>query len=342
MKKVILYCFLFIIFTSTLFSQPISNIQQKIENGRIVITYDLSGNDTYNIVPSATNKDGTEIKPEVIAGDLNDVKPGKNHEICWEPVLEGRSLKGWTVNFKVNVVPRGMVFVKGGSFQMGSTSGDSDEKPVHTVRVGDFYIGKYEVTQKQWKEVMGNNPSYFKGDNLPVEQVSWYDAVEFCNKKSRQEGLMTCYSGSGKNTKCDFSANGYRLPTEAEWEYAAVARTSGSYKYSGSGSNNINEVAWYSKNSGSKTHPVGKKQPNELGIYDMSGNVWEWCWDWYDENYYSNSPKNNPKGPKSGTYRILRGGSWSSYGSYCRCAGRGYGILGFCDYDYGSRFCRTK
>jgi formylglycine-generating enzyme required for sulfatase activity len=209
-----------------------------------------------------------------------------------------------------------MVFVKGGTFQMGSNSGDSDENPVHTVTVSDFYIGKYEVTQKEWKEVMGNNR---KGDNLPVEQVSWYDAVEFCNKKSRKEGLTPCYSGSGKNITCNFNANGYRLPTEAEWEYAARGgNKSRNYKYSGS--NTIGDVAWYQSNSGSKTHPVGKKQANELGLYDMSGNVWEWCWDWYGN--YSSSSQTNPRGASYGSNRVFRGGSWYYNAFSCRVADR--------------------
>ena len=215
MKKIILFTFILFIFATNLLGQHITNVKQKIENGRIVITYDLSGNYTYNIVPLATNKDGTKIKPEVIAGDLKNVKPGKNYEMWWEPVLEGRDLQGW--NISLIAKKSLMVFVKGGSFQMGSNSGESDEKPVHEVYVYDFFIGKYEVTQKQWKEIMSNNPSYFKGDNLPVERVSWYDAVEFCNKLSKKEGLTPCYGGSGKNIKCYFSANGYRLPTEAEW-----------------------------------------------------------------------------------------------------------------------------
>ncbi len=217
----------------------------------------------------------------------------------------------------------GMIFVKGGSFQMGSNDSNSDEKPIHSVTVSDFYIGKYEVTQKEWKAVMGSNPSNWKGDNLPVERVSWYDAVEFCNKKSEMEGLQKCYSGSGKNITCDFTKNGYRLPTEAEWEYAARGgNKSKGYKYSGS--NNIGDVAWYTSNSGSKTHPVGTKRSNELGIYDMSGNVWEWCWDWYDENYYSISPGSNPRGPNSGKFAVLRGGSWCFYAYYCRVAVRGW------------------
>jgi len=210
-----------------------------------------------------------------------------------------------------------MVFVQGGTFQMGSNE-EADEKPIHTVTVNDFYIGKYEVTQKEWKEVMGKNPSNWKGDELPVERVSWYDAVEFCNKKSEKEGLQKCYSGSGKNITCNFNANGYRLPTEAEWEYAARGGNK-SRDYTYSGSNSIGDVAWCSSNSGSKTHPVGKKQSNELGIYDMSGNVWEWCNDWYDSNYYSSSPRNNPPGAS-----VFRGGGWRGSAGDGRVADRRY------------------
>ncbi|MDP8211053.1 MAG: SUMF1/EgtB/PvdO family nonheme iron enzyme, partial [Candidatus Stygibacter australis] len=232
-------------------------------------------------------------------------------------------------------VPEWMVFVEGGTFQMGSSSGDDDEKPVHSVTVSDFYIGKYEVTQGEYEAVMGKNPSNFKdsGKDAPVEQVSWYDAVEYCNKLSDQEGLDRCYSGSGENIKCDFDANGYRLPTEAEWEYAALGgNKSKGYKYSGS--NGLKQVAWYKDNSGSKTHSAGGKQANELGVYDMSGNVWEWCWDWKGD--YSSGLQNNPRGSSSGSSRVFRGGCWSSYASYCRTAyryiispGYSFSYLGF-------------
>ena len=173
-----------------------------------------------------------------------------------------------------------MVLVKGGTFQMGSNERD-DEKPIHAVTVGDFYIGKYEVTQKEWEAVMGSNPSRFKGANRPVELVSWNSIQEFLQKLN---------SKAGKH---------YRLPTEAEWEYAAKGGNQGQ-NYECSGSNSIDEVAWYNGNSSRQTHEVGQKQPNELGIYDMSGNVWEWCSDWYDANYYSSSPSKNPQGPSSG------------------------------------------
>jgi formylglycine-generating enzyme required for sulfatase activity len=189
---------------------------------------------------------------------------------------------------------------------MGATSEQgsdaySDEKPAHRVTVSDFYIGKYEVTQAQWKAIMGSNPSKWTGDNLPVENVSWNDIQEFIQKLNQKTGKK------------------YRLPTEAEWEYAARGgNKSRGYKYSGS--NDIGTVAWYSSNSGDKTHPVGQKQPNELGIYDMSGNVWEWCQDWYGD--YSSASQTNPTGPSSGSYRVLRGGSWNDYTGGCRVSSR--------------------
>jgi formylglycine-generating enzyme required for sulfatase activity len=232
-----------------------------------------------------------------------------------------------------------MIFVQGRTRLMGSNNGNYDEKPVHAVTVYDFYIGKYEVTQKEWKAVMGSNPSNWKGDDLSVERISWYDAIEFCNNKSIQEGLTPCYSGKGKNTKCNFNANGYRLPTEAEWEYAARGgNKSKGYKYSGS--NNIGDVAWYSGNSGEKTHKVGTKQANELGIHDMSGNIWEWCNDWYDKDYYNNSLKNNPQGPSNGDVRVLRGGSWRYSDYLCRSASRHGNSPDSYNDNYGFRFLK--
>ena len=201
-----------------------------------------------------------------------------------------------------------MVYVSGGTFTMGATSEQGsnalgDEKPAHSVTLSGYYIGKYEVTQELWKAVMGSNPSYFKGDNLPVEQVSWNDVQEFLRKLNAMTGKR------------------YRLPTEAEWEFAARGgNSSRGYKYSGS--NSLGSVAWYYDNSGSRTHAVGTKSPNELGIYDMSGNVREWCQDWYSDSYYGSSPRTNPTGPNSGSYRVRRGGSWGISASFCRVSAR--------------------
>ena len=201
-----------------------------------------------------------------------------------------------------------MVKVEGGTFMMGATSEmknpNSNEKPVHQVTLtNDYYMGKYEVTQALWQAVMGSNPSEYKGENLPVETVSWNDCQKFISKLNSLTGRM------------------FRLPTEAEWEYAARGgKESRGYQYSGS--SNISDVAWYDENSGSKTHPVGTKQANELGIYDMTGNVWEWCSDWYSS--YSSSSQTNPTGSDSGSARVSRGGGWFNDASYCRLSVRFY------------------
>jgi formylglycine-generating enzyme required for sulfatase activity len=225
-------------------------------------------------------------------------------------------------------IPANMVLVDGGTFKRDD----------YSVTVSSFIIGKYEVTQREWQEVMGNNPSYFKGDNRPVEQVSWYDAVEYCNKLSKKEGLTPAYTINGDYTTCNWSANGYRLPTEAEWEYAARGGNK-SKGYTYSGSNTIGNVAWYDVNSDDRTHDVGTKAPNELGIYDMTGNVWEWCWDWYAS--YSSSSQTNPKGANSGSYRVDRGGSWYYFDFGCRVATRLYNSPGYSYSILGLRVLRT-
>jgi formylglycine-generating enzyme required for sulfatase activity len=206
---------------------------------------------------------------------------------------------------------------------MGSASGGEDyERPVHTVTVTSFYMGKYEVTQQEWVEIIGSNPSNFKGDTLPVEKVSWHDVIEYCNKRSLREGLTPAYRGSGDSVTCDLSASGYRLPTEAEWEYAAKGGANGAYlTYEYAGSNSVDGIGWYTDNSGNRTHPAGQKQPNDLGIYDMSGNVWEWCWDWYGN--YPGGSQTDPVGPASGSSRVLRGGSWENSAPFLRSAYHG-------------------
>ena len=211
--------------------------------------------------------------------------------------------------FYANGVPFEMVEVRGGTFRMGATSEQGCdaydwEKPVHSVTLSGYYIGKTEVTQVLWEAVMGSNPSRFKGDYLPVEYVSWDDCQEFIEKLNYLTG------------------QNFRLPTEAEWEFACRGgNNSRGYKYSGS--NYIDNVAWYDGNSGGKTHPVATKSPNELGIYDMSGNVWEWCADWYGD--YSSGAQTNPKGPYDGSVRVIRGGCWDYGVGRCRSSNRGGG-----------------
>ncbi len=248
-----------------------------------------------------------------------------------------------------------MVRIQGGTFTMGSPASeagrDSDETQ-RRVTVSDFYMGKYEVTQGEWEAVMGSNPSGFKGTNLPVEQVSWYEAVEYCNKRSEKEGLTPAYriekGLSDPNNKSkydevrwlvtwDRNANGYRLPTEAEWEYACRAGTmtafstgnnlttneanyDGNYPYNGNAKGTYRE----------KTTAVGSFAANPWGLYDMHGNVLEWCWDWYD--YYSSGAQTDPVGAASGTYRVLRGGGWGNVGHLVSSAYRGNDDPG---YRYG-------
>lgn len=215
-----------------------------------------------------------------------------------------------------------MVYVAGGDFMMGGTSeqgseAENDEKPLRRVTLSDYYIGAFEVTQGQWEKVMGTNPSYFrKGSDYPVENVSWEEARAFCQELSRK---------TGKN---------YVLPTEAQWEYAARGgnKNEGT-KYSGSVS--VDAVAWYDGNSGSSTHPVGTKRPNVLGLYDMSGNVWEWCSDWYGA--YPSTPQTNPVGPSSGSFRVYRGGSWGSNAGRCRVSFRGSNSPGYRYFYLGFR-----
>ena len=214
------------------------------------------------------------------------------------------------LDFNVNGVQFRMKYVEGGTFMMGASGDDSeafyfyDEKPAHKVTLDSYYIAETLVTQELWQAVMGNNPSKFKGDiHRPVETVSWNDCHEFVKKLNRLTGKK------------------FSLPTEAQWEYAARGgMKSKGYKFSGS--NNLGVVAWYDGNSGSETHPVAQKQSNELGLYDMTGNVWEWCQDWFDSNYYANSPQNNPQGPSSGDYRVLRGGSWGNVPGDCHVSFR--------------------
>lgn len=230
-----------------------------------------------------------------------------------------------------------MVEVPGSKFEIGDTAGvgRNDERPIHKVELNSFLVCRTPVTQKLWNLVMDDNPSNFQGFELPVEHISWYDAIEFCNKLSIMADLMPYYiidkdqadpSNLNKNdgkkwlVECNPKADGYRLLTEAEWEFSARGGSNSNY-YNYAGSEHVGNVAWIKDNSSFKTHPVGQKKPNEIGLYDMSGNIWEWCWDWYDD--YSETELENPQGAEQGIYKVIRGGSWADNKNYQRVASRG-------------------
>lgn len=249
------------------------------------------------------------------------------------------------------------ILIEGGEYEIGATdkNAKAEEKPLHTVNLNSYMICKYEVSQELWEEIMGVNPSKFPGESMPVDNISWYQAVEFCNKLSEVKGLKPVYTiddtkkdpnnnNASDNLKkivtADWSANGYRLPTEAEWEVAAKGAGL-SKKYLYSGSSNIDEVGWYMKNSNKKTAKIGTKKPNELGIYDMTGNVTEWCWDWFDTKYFSISEKDNPKGPVIGENKVCKGGSWNRPDSFNTNTSRAGMNLWFSSWINGMRLCRS-
>ncbi|NLA41592.1 MAG: formylglycine-generating enzyme family protein [Smithella sp.] len=347
-RKSILLVLLFFLAVCAAHAAELKNEKARQEGNRLVITYDLEGKENEAQVNLILTVDGKTCKASDlhVEGDVGKVRTGRGKRISWNILQDFprglRSGVDWELTtageaFTDSVTGMEMVFVKGGCYRMGDTFGDgyADEKPVHEVCVNDFYMGKHEVTVGQFRKFVQDtnyrteaekgdgcyiwtgtkwvkqrdknwrNPGFSQRDNHPVVCVSWNDAKKFSEWQTRK---------SGKD---------YRLPTEAEWEYAA--RSGGkSEKYAGG--NDVDAVAWYSKNSGSETHPVGQKRPNGLGLYDMSGNVREWCSDWYGEKYYSQSPRDNPDGPSSGSYRVLRGGSWVYIPRNVRAADRGWYI----------------
>ena len=252
---------------------------------QVALTYSIDGGQSYAFIKDAE-------------GDLgNKVLPGKNNEINWL-LIDKDFIVGKILNFRIVTVPEGMAYVDGGQFKRVNINAKKNEKSEHTVTLDSYLIDKTEVTQRQYRHVMGKFASDYTGCmECPVENVSWYDAMDYAKKV------------------------GKRLPTEAEWEFAAR----GGIYYNGknlySGSNKLDEVAWFLANTDSK-QPVGKKRPNELGIYDMSGNVWEWCSDWYHDDYFQIANKMNPPGPDYGTERVVRGGSWFSNDVFCNVSRR--------------------
>lgn len=326
--KTILFVLLLIVSLFS-FSQKVENVRFEQQGKTIVVYYDLIGNPgVYSVNLFYTHDDGTTwIGPLIsVSGDIGEnQKPGIGKKISWDVIAEQMQVTG-EIYFEVRIKTKyyftesakhldndktpvlqniiidfdyEMVIVKGGTFQMGSpNNGSADERPVHSITLSDFYIGATEVTQKFWNEIMGNDPSANRNcDSCPVEQVSWEDVQEFIKKLNRKTGKI------------------YRLPTEAEWEYAARGGSNDNGNQF-SGSNIIGNVGWYDGNSESRTHAVRQKQPNELGIYDMTGNVWEWCSDWY--GIYLSGAQTNPIGSFDGVRRVLRGGSWSYPWNYCR------------------------
>jgi formylglycine-generating enzyme required for sulfatase activity len=246
------------------------------------------------------------------------------------------SLKTWA-----NSLGMKFVRIEPGKFIMGSTE-NADEKPYHLVEIArPFSLGDREVTQRQYMDVMGVNPSYFKGsDDLPVEMVSWLDAVTFCTKLSEKEGRTPCYRINGEEVTV-VDGNGYRLPTEAEWEYACRAGSTTRYPF-GDNESDLGESAWFDGNADRKTHPVGQKRPNRWGLYDMLGNVWEWCQDGYDAGYYAKSPTTDPPGPSGASTRVTRGGSWIYDPANCRPAFRFRGAPEARDRDLGFRLAAVR
>lgn len=316
MIKLVFFLLLSVFTAVCCFGQTVSNVDAYQEGKNIIITYDTDKAGSVGDVYCSTDGGRTWSNPlRQVTGDVNKQVPAGSHRIVWDVLAERGMLSGENICFKVTVnsgiftvngVLFEMVRVEGGTFRMGATSeqgGDAerDEKPVHSVKLNTFYIGKTEVTQALWQAVMGSNPSHFKGADLPVENVTWYDCQNFIQKLKSLTGQK------------------FRLPTEAEWEFACRGgNKSRGYKYSGS--NNLGSVAWYNGNSGGKTRPVGTKAPNELGIYDMSGNVWEWCNDWYAD--YTANSQTHPTGPQSGSLRVCRGGGWDNYAGSRRSSNR--------------------
>ena len=298
-------------------AQTVTNVTATQVDKNIHVSYHLDQQAEISLYLST---DGGQTYTELheVSGDVGTGVSAGDKTIVWDVLAEKEKLVGEDIVFKVkaegamsftvNGVTFKMIYVKGGTFTMGCTSEQgsdcySEEKPSRQVTLSDFYMGETEVTQALWQAVMGNNPSLYKGDDRPVENVNWKDCQKFIHKLNQLTGKT------------------FRLPTEAEWEYAARGgNKSRGRKYSGR--NTIGNVAWYTDNSESSTHPVKGKQANELGLYDMSGNVWEWCQDQYGSKYYRDSPSINPTGRENNSGRVLRGGSWYSLARHCRVSHR--------------------
>ncbi len=334
MKKAYLLFFV-VIFSITLYAAPVvtnATAAQRTDGSKIVdIHFDVSFSSADSVYISLNLSDdaGTTftIMPNsaLLSGDIGKIHTGTGKHIVWLAGDETQDFDGNQFAFKVQAwdmppMPESFIYIDGGTF-------DNDGREV---TLSSFYLDKYEVTQSEYQAVIGTNPSHFPNvSNGPVEMVSWTDAIVYCNKRSISEGLTPCYQlyynseydygtipanwpngllSQGKMyIQCNWDANGYRLPTNAEWQFAARGGNQ-THNYMYSGSNNQELVAWYSLNSNETTHTIGTKAANELGLFDMSGNVWEWVWDYYGE--LSNEPQTNPHGPASGMSTIFLGGGW--------------------------------
>ena len=359
---------------------------QAMLSQTVNIYYDLADSDSSTVrVSLQVSSDGgnTWTVPafSLSGADIGEaVQPGDDKHIRWDAGTDWPGQKSSTMRFRViandDPIPAGMVLIPAGNFQMGDASvpfdGSTDERPPHTVFVSAFYMDRFEVTKALWDEVRAWGSSNGRGyDDLPVgggkasahpvQTISWYAMVKWCNARSQKEGLTPCYytndaqtpatiykmgSVNVTNAQVKWSANGYRLPTEAEWEKAARGGLSGkrfpwgdtithsqanyyslsSYSYDVSPTRNYHPT--YAVNGTPYTSPVGSFAPNGYGLYDMAGNVSEWCWDWYGSSYYSTSPGTDPQGPPPGSYRVFRGGSWRHNAIYCRSANRSYNSPG--------------
>ena len=328
-------------------------------------TTEVSGKAAHTFGDWTTTKEATctqegkkTVYCTVCLYEKEETIPAKEHSGIWEITEEPTKTEigkmqtvckvcGETVTKELQPVPERFVLVEAGTFQMGSNVGYYDNKPAHEVTITKpFYMGKYEVTQAEYEKYCSYTGSYSPsstrgdGDNYPAYYVSWYDALVYCNKRSKAEGLTPCYSiddstnpdewgtvptssdSTWNAVECNWNANGYRLPTEAEWEYAARAgdNTVNSLTYSGTSDvNKLGDYAWYYDSANDNTHEVGTKKPNAFGLYDMSGNVFEWCWNWYTSEYDENTEGgSDPTGSSAVSRRVFRGGSW--YGSSGLCA----------------------
>ena len=300
--KILLLQIVFSIFYLSADAQKVSNIRAEQRGQDIIVFYSLETTSTcfVSLLLSQDNGATWGAPLKNISGDIGRNVTGGEKQILWKVLEEGKQLEGDQLKFKVVAIEKkpfepDLIFAEGGTFEMGegddTTYHFGGNGPMHSVTLSSFYISKYEVTQSQWLAIMGNNPSYFSGcENCPVENVSWYEVQEFIRKLNLRTNLF------------------YRLPTEAEWEFAGKGGIkSKGYEYSGS--DDYTEVAWlhyYSYNASKMLNPVGKKKPNELGIYDMNGNVEEWCSDWLGPYGFLNEI--NPQGPLNGSSKILRGG----------------------------------